>query len=379
MTTGTPGLGWTLLAFLLVIGPLVFIHEMGHYLVGRWFGVKADAFSIGFGREIIGWTDKRGTRWKVGWLPLGGYVRFAGDMNAASEPSREWLELPPEERERTFQAKPVWQRFLIVLAGPATNIVFALIVLTGFVMAYGEPRTPPLVAGILKGSAAEQAGLRTGDRITAIDSSPVTRFEDIERLIVLRANENIRVSYSRDGRSYTVDARPKSKDVQDEFGNKFSKGMLGVQRVSRPVIEPVPLIQAVPTAARQIGYIVSGSVQGLGQIITGRRSVSELGGPVKIAKYSGEQASLGPVAFLWFIAVISINLGFINLLPIPLLDGGHLFFYMIEAVRRKPLKPEAQEWAFRTGLAVLLALMVFVTINDLASLRLWSKLGGLIG
>jgi regulator of sigma E protease len=377
--TGNPGIAWTLLSFLLVIGPLVFIHEMGHYLVGRWFGVKADAFSIGFGREIAGWTDKRGTRWKVGWLPLGGYVRFAGDMNAASEPSREWLELPPEERERTFQAKPVWQRFLIVLAGPATNLIFALLVLTGFVMAYGEPRTPPLVAKVIAGSAAEQAGLRAGDRITAIDSSPVARYEDIGRLIVLRANEIVRVSYTRDGRSFTVEARPKVKNEKDEFGNEFSRGVLGVERVKQPVIEPVPLVQAVPTAARQIWYIVSASIEGVGQIIAGTRSVSELGGPVKIAKYSGEQASLGPVAFLWFIAVISINLGFINLLPIPLLDGGHLFFYTVEAIRRKPLKPEAQEWAFRTGLAVLLALMVFVTLNDLSSFGLWSKLGGLIG
>ncbi|MGZ8999183.1 MAG: M50 family metallopeptidase, partial [Allosphingosinicella sp.] len=334
--TGSPGIFWTILSFLLVIGPLVFIHEMGHYLVGRWFGVKADAFSIGFGREITGWTDKRGTRWKIGWLPLGGYVRFAGDMNPASQPSREWLELPPEERARTFQSKPVWQRFLIVLAGPAVNIVFALIVLTGFVMAYGEPRTPPLVASVVKGSAAEQAGLRAGDRITAIDSTRVAHFEDIGRLIVLRANEPVRISFTRDGRNYAVEALPRTKDEQDEFGNKFSRGVLGVNRVARQVIEPVPLLQAVPTAARQIGYIVSGSVKGLGQIITGRRSVSELGGPLKIAKFSGEQASLGPIVFLWFIAVISINLGFINLLPIPLLDGGHLFFYMIEAVRRKP-------------------------------------------
>ncbi len=377
--TGTPGLGWTALAFLLVIGPLVFIHEMGHYLVGRWFGVKADAFSIGFGWEIFGWTDKRGTRWKVGWLPLGGYVRFAGDMNAASEPSREWLELPPEERARTFQAKPVWQRFLIVLAGPATNLLFAVIVLSGFVMAYGEPRTPPLVARVQAGSAAEQAGLRAGDRITAIDSSAVDHYEDIGRLIVLRANETVRVSFTREGRSYTVEARPKLRNEEDEFGNKFSRGVLGIERVAQPVIEPVPLVRVVPTAVRQIWYIVSASVQGIGQIITGKRSLSELGGPVKIAKFSGEQASLGPVAYLWFIAVISINLGFINLLPIPLLDGGHLFFYTVEAIRRKPLKPEAQEWAFRTGLAVLLALMVFVTLNDLASLRLWSKLGGLIG
>ncbi|WP_225421051.1 RIP metalloprotease RseP [Sphingomonas parva] len=377
MNSGNPGFLWTVLSFLLVIGPLIFIHELGHYLVGRWFGVKAEVFSIGFGRELAGWTDRRGTRWKLCWLPLGGYVKFAGDMNPASQPSAEWLALPPEERARTFQAKPVWQRFLIVAAGPVTNFLLAILIFCGFLMAYGEPRTPAVIAAIEPGSAAAAAGLRPGDRITAIDGSAIGRFEDIANYVVLRPGERLRISYQRDGRAGETVAVAKAAVERDNFGNQFKRGKLGVGPGAR-VLEPVSIGGALSGGVRMTGQIVSTTVEGLEQIITGRRSVKELGGPLKIAKFSGEQASLGILAFLWFVAVISINLGFINLLPIPMLDGGHLLLYAIEGVRRKPLRPEAQEWAFRTGLAALLALMVFVTLNDLASFGLLTKLGGLI-
>jgi len=378
LTTGSPGLMWMALSFLLVIGPLIFIHELGHYLVGRWCGVKADVFSIGFGHEIAGWTDRRGTRWKIGWLPLGGYVRFAGDMNPAGQPSDEWLSLPAAERARTFQAKPLWQRFLIVAAGPVTNLLFAVLVFCGFVLALGEPRTPPVVAVVEAGSAAEQAGIRPGDRVVSIDGQSIGHFEDIGGLIIWRAGDELAVGLARDGRALTVTARPKPKVERDRFGNEFRKGMLGIGP-ARQVMEPVALWEAPRAAVRLTWQIVTGTIEGLGQVISGRQSLKELGGPLRVAKFSGEQASLGPTAFIWFVAVISINLGFINLLPIPLLDGGHLLFYTIEGIRRKPLKPEAQEWAFKTGLAALLALMIFVTLNDLTSFGLWSKLGGLIG
>jgi regulator of sigma E protease len=377
LTSANPGILWTIFSFLLVIGPLIFVHELGHYFVGRWFGVKAEVFSIGFGREIAGWTDKRGTRWKLSWLPLGGYVKFAGDMNPASQPSAEWLALPAEERSKTFQSKPVWQRFLIVAAGPATNFILAILMLTGIFMAIGEPRTPPLVGGVQPGSAAAAAGLATGDRILELNGSRIGTFEDIARKVVMHPGEPLRIRFERDGRTQEASTRIGARVERDEFGNEFRGGLLGVERPA-PVIEPVPAVEAVGVALRMTSYVVTTTVQGIGQIITGKRSVKELGGPLKIAKYSGEQASLGLLAFLWFIAVISINLGFINLLPIPMLDGGHLLLYLVEGVRRKPLKPEAQEWAFRTGLAALLALMVFVTFNDLASFGLWSKLGGLI-
>jgi regulator of sigma E protease len=254
-----------------------------------------------------------------------------------------------------------------------------VLVISGFLLASeGQYRTPPVIDVVDSGSAAAVAGLTPGDRITAVGGSRVAYFEDIGRLVMLHAGEPIRVDYVRGGRALHVVAVLKPKVEQDKFGNQFKRGLLGI-RTNHSVIEPLPVSQVVPTAIRQTWMIVSMSVEGLGQVISGKRSVKDLGGPLKIAKFSGEQASLGLASFVSFAALISINLGFINLLPIPLLDGGHLFFYMIEGVRRKPLKPEAQEWAFRTGLAVLLALMVFITLNDLASFGLWSKLGGLIG
>ncbi|HEY0148564.1 MAG TPA: RIP metalloprotease RseP [Allosphingosinicella sp.] len=376
MTSGNPGFFWTILSFLLVIGPLIFVHELGHYFVGRWFGVKADVFSIGFGREIAGWTDKRGTRWKLSWLPLGGYVKFAGDMNPASQPSPEWLALSAEERAQTFQAKPVWQRFLIVAAGPFTNFLLAIIIFTGFLVAIGEPRTPPIVSGVDPRTAAAAAGLQPGDRILSISGNRIDRFEDISRHVMLHPGKLVVIAYQRGAETREVQTRLTLNVQRDRFGNEFRSGLLGVR--GEPVIEDVSPVQAFGGAFRMTWNVVTTTVEGIGQIVTGKRSVKELGGPLKIAKYSGEQASLGILAFLWFVSVISINLGFINLLPIPMLDGGHLLLYAIEGVRRKPLKPQAQEWAFRTGLAALLALMVFVTFNDLASFGLWSRLGGLI-
>ena len=367
-----------MLSFVLVIAPLIFVHELGHYFVARWFGIKADTFSIGFGREIAGWTDRRGTRWKVGWLPIGGYVKFAGDMNAASQPSSDWLTMPAEERARMFAAKPVWQRFLVVAAGPVTNFIFAIAILIGFILAFGEPRTPPLVASVQHGSAAEAAGLRAGDTITRIGGVRIDRFEDIARQVVLRPGEPLKVEGTRLGRAFSVVARPRPDVQRDTFGNQYTRGLLGIGGSGVTMVKVSPA-GALSGSVRMTWDMVAMTVEGVGQMIRGTRSVSELGGPLKIAKLSGEQASLGPVAYFWLLAVFSINLGFINLLPVPMLDGGHLLFYAIEAVRRRPLKPEAQEWAFRTGLAALLALMIFVTINDLASFGLWSKLGGLIG
>jgi regulator of sigma E protease len=378
LTTGSPGFFWTVLSFLLLIGPLIFIHELGHYFVGRWFGVKADVFSIGFGRELAGWTDRRGTRWKVCALPLGGYVKFAGDMNPASQASPEWLMLPPEERARTFQAKPVVQRFLIVLAGPLTNLAFALLVFAALNFAYGEFNTPPVIHSIKDRSPAWEAGLRPGDRIVAIDGKAIARFEDIVPQVFLVPGQTLTIDAVRNGRPLEVRARIRELAGKDAFGHVYKRGVLGISPKESVIVRPGPA-RALTGAFADIRQALATSLQGVGQIVTGRRSVKDLGGPLKIAQFSGEQASLGWLPFIEFMGIISINLGFINLLPIPMLDGGHLLFYAIEAVRREPLKPEAQEWAFRTGLAALLALMIFVTLNDLASFGLWAKLGGLIG
>ncbi|HEV2079271.1 MAG TPA: RIP metalloprotease RseP [Allosphingosinicella sp.] len=371
----SPGLAMTILSFLACIGPLIFVHEMGHYLVGRWCGVKADTFSIGFGKEIAGWTDKRGTRWKVGWLPLGGYVKFKGDMNPASQASPEWLALPPEERAQTFQAKALWQRFLIVAAGPVINFLFAILLFMGIFGAIGYPTAPPIVTGVVAGGPAEAAGVAPGDRIVSIDGRELRNFAEVQGYILLRPEQQMSLVVEREGRKISLRPRTGATVSSDRFGNKAKIGTLGVYS-NAVALEKLPLSKLPGQAIRQTADTVQGMVVTLGQLVVGKRSVQELGGPLKIAQISGQQASLGWLPFFWLMAVISINLGFINLLPIPLLDGGHLLFYAIEAVRRRPLKPQAQEWAFRTGLAALLALMVFVTFNDLASFGVWKHLGG---
>ena len=373
-----PGLLLTVAAFLLAIGPLVFVHELGHYYVGRWFGVKAEAFSIGFGRELFGLTDRRGTRWKFGWLPLGGYVRFAGDMNPASQPSREWLQLPAEERAQTFQAKPLWQRALIVLAGPATNILVAIALLGGLAMVRGDLRTPSVAAAIQPGSAAAAAGFKAGDRIVAIEGRSVDTFDDLSRIVLYRPGERLSIDVERAGAAIRLTAVPGTHYEVDRFGNKYPMGRLGIL-APQQILVPVSILDAPGVGVRQTGQILRLMVDTLGQVVTGRRSAKELGGPLKIAQVSGEVATGGLVAFIGFLALISINLGFINLLPVPMLDGGHLFFYAVEAVRRKPVDPAVMEWAFRSGLLLLLSLMVFVTVNDLGSFGVWRGLAGLIG
>jgi regulator of sigma E protease len=376
--TETPGLLLTILAFLLVIGPLVFVHELGHYFVARWFGVKIEAFSIGFGREIKGWTDKRGTRWKLAWMPLGGYVRFAGDMNGASQPDPAWLALPEAERAQTFQAKPVWQRALIVLAGPVTNFLVAILILSALAVIHGDDRTQPIAGAIQPGSVAEQAGFRAGDRFVSIGGRETDSFGDILRMVKPRPSEVLAFEIERDGRPVHILVAPGVEIKKDRFGNVYRTGLLGIAPPPQVTVE-VGLFEAPGVAVRQTGEIVRMMVDGIGQIIMGKRSVKELGGPLKIAQASGEMASIGLETFIWFIALISINLGFINLLPVPMLDGGHLLFYAIEAVRRKPVGAVAQEWAFRSGLLALFALMMFVTFNDLSSFGVWESLSRLIG
>ena len=378
----SPGLFLTILAFALVIGPLVFVHEMGHYLAGRWFGVKAEAFSIGFGREVFGLTDKRGTRWKFGWLPLGGYVKFAGDMNPASQPDPDWYLLPAAERAQTFQAKPLWQRAIIVAAGPFVNFVIAFLILMGFALAYGDGRTPAVARDIVAGSAAANAGMLAGDRITALGGRDVATFDDVAKYIQLRANQTVHVDFDRNGRAMSVDAAVGSQTLRDRFGNDYKLGLLGIAPV-KPVWVPVGVAEAPVVAVKRMGSILTMMVDSMGQIISGKRPVSELGGPLRIAKVSGEQLALGLPDLIGLIALVSINLGFINILPVPMLDGGHLFFYAVEAIRRRPVRPEVQEWAFRGGLIAILALMLMVTFNDLGSFGLWNNLGkslaGLIG
>jgi regulator of sigma E protease len=250
-----PGLLLTVFAFLLVLGPLVFVHEMGHYLVGRWFGVKAESFSIGFGREIAGWTDKRGTRWKLGMLPLGGYVQFAGDMDPSSRADPNWMALPAEERNRTFQSKTLWQRALIVFAGPAINFLFAILILAGFAFAYGKSVTPPVVAGVLPKSAAAEAGLLPGDRIVSVDGERIEWFDELGRRIAHRPDERITLRAERAGQVREFDFRIGVEVQKDRFGNEYRIGRLGIMS-AKPVMRPVSLAEAPIVAVERTGDIV---------------------------------------------------------------------------------------------------------------------------
>jgi regulator of sigma E protease len=371
-----PPLWLVLIAFVCALGPLVFFHELGHYLVARMFRIPAEAFSIGFGREILGWTDKQGTRWKVGWLPLGGYVRFVGDMSPASNPA-DLEKIPPELRSRAFQLRPVWQRFLVVLAGPAANFLLAILIFTGFFALVGAPRSN-IVGQVQPQSAAAAAGIQPGDRILSIGDRSTPTFDDIRSVVAIRPNETVTMQVQRGDAVRNLRVPLKADVTTDPFGHPLRKGLLGVTP-TMGVLEPMPLTQALATSVEFTWRTTLSIVDGLRQIITGQISAKAIGGPISIAQVAGQGASLGPLAFVGLLALLSINLGFINLLPVPMLDGGHLFFYAVEAIRRRPVSAQAMDWAFRGGLAVLLTLIIFTTVNDLGSLGLWDGLQRLIG
>jgi len=363
-----------IVGFLLVLGPLVTLHELGHLLIGRWLGVKAEAFSVGFGKELAGFNDKHGTRWRISALPLGGYVQFKGDMNPASMPDRD---APVEDG--AFQHASLWRRALIVFAGPATNILIAVGIFAAFFMFIGrpvpvDPNAQLTIASFTEDSAAREAGLRVGDRLVSVNGEKLESFSELQNTIMLRPEETMTFEIERDGAVSTVDVTTRSTDVEDRFGNVSKVGLIGIASgASSFNFEPQGMIASLGLAVDHSLGIIDMMVTGIGQIFTGERSVQELGGPVKIAKFSGEQLSLGAMAFINFAALISLNLAFINLLPIPALDGGHLAFYAAEAIRRKPVGPRGTEVAYRAGVALVLMLMVFVTINDLVHLPVFGN------
>lgn len=360
--------------FLLLLGPLVTVHELGHLLVGRFFGVKAEAFSVGFGKEIAGYTDKRGTRWKLSALPLGGYVQFQGDMNPASVPDPD----APRE-EGSFQHADLWKRALIVAAGPVTNLLVAIAIFAAFFAIYGKPtitgaEDSRTIGGFSESSVAKAAGLEIGDTVVAVDGRPIADFSELRTTVALRPDKRMVFTIDRAGEEIDIALTTARVMDTDSFGNESAMGQIGVAAAGGAyVLEEVGVLEAIPLAVKQSWDLMGMMITGIQQIVVGDRSFDELGGPIKIAKYSGEQMSLGLVAFINFAALISLNLAFINFLPIPALDGGHLMFYLAEAIRRKPVGPQATEWAYRAGIALVLMLMVVVTVNDIFSLPIFGS------
>ena len=365
-----PDLLRTVISFAVVLGVLVFFHEFGHYLAARWRGVYVEVFSIGFGQALVSWTARSGTHWKIGWLPLGGYVKLHGQERPQDVPEEVRAHWMPG---KTFHEKSVLSRAIIVAAGPIANFVLAALVFAFLFAVVGRPLTLPIVGGVLPQSAAAQAGLQPGDTINSIAGQPIHDFKDIQHIVTTRAGDKLSIVIERNGKRQQLSVTPQQRDV-----NGQEVGLLGISG-SKMIYQHVSLPEAVWSGVTETWHVTAETVTGVAQMITGQRGTQDLGGPLRIAELSGEVAALGMASLLSFIAVLSVNLGLINLFPIPILDGGHLLFYLFEAVLGRPLPPRAQEYGFRAGLALLAGLFIFATWNDLTQLGLFHWVSGLIG
>ena len=372
------GLGDTLIGYLLpflfVLTIVVFIHELGHFLVARWCGVGIKAFSIGFGPEIVGFNDRYGTRWKISWIPLGGYVKFIDDENAASAGGgrRTLDQLTPEERARSFQGKSLAQRAAVVAAGPIANFVLAIVIFTAIFGIFGERITAAKVDVVNPGSVAERAGFLAGDRVISIDGSAIESFGEMQRIVGMSPDKPLHFVAERGGKTVDITVTPELKEITDRFGNTMRMGLLGIQRNAAPeewTLQRHDPVTALVMALKETYFVISRSLGYLYDVVTGRELADQLGGPIRIAQVSGQVATAGFVALLNLAAIISVSIGLINLFPIPMLDGGHLLFYGIEALRGRPLSEGTQEIGFRIGLAFVLMLMIFATWNDLIYLK----------
>ncbi len=377
METEGPGLFFTIAAFIGGFSLLVFIHEWGHYIVGRIFGVKIETFSIGMGKELFGRTDKRGTRWKVSAIPLGGYVKFFGDASAASNPGDIPEGLTEAEKSVCYHFKPLWQRALIVFAGPAVNLIAAVLVFSAFVHMRGIAITEPVIATVVAETPAAEAGFQDRDRILEIDGEEVERFSDIAQIIRLHPGHTLPVLVEREGRELLLRPTIGTQYFEDRFGNRYPYGQLGVTNVDAEGRTPYTVVNENPglftslaEGSRQMVGTTKMIFTTLGQMALGIRSVRELGGPVRIANAIGEAAHISLESFVWMLAMLSLNLGIVNLLPIPVLDGGHLLFYGLEAIKGSPISKKAQEAGFVAGFALMLIFMLLVTLNDLQSIAL---------
>lgn len=361
-----------LLPFLFVLTVVVFFHELGHFLVARWCGVKIDAFSIGFGPEIVGFNDRHGTRWRLSWVPLGGYVKFHGDDSVASSPDSETLaQLSEEEKRSSFHLKPVAQRSAIVAAGPIANFLLAIVIFAAIFASVGKFVTPPRVDAITPDSAAAAAGFEVGDVVVSIDGTPIESFSDMQRIVSVNPDVPLDFVVDRGGAPVKLVATPQLREVDDRFGNTHRIGLLGIQRSAEPD-EVSQVRYSIPAAiwegTKETWFVIDRTVSYLVGVVVGREAADQLGGPIRIAEMSGQVAQLGFLALLNLTAVLSISIGFLNLLPVPMLDGGHLLFYGIEAVRGRPLSERAIDIGFRVGLAFVLMLMLFATWNDIVNI-----------
>ncbi len=445
LTFGWDGLIGFVIPFIIVLSVLVFVHEWGHYIVARMCGVRVEKFSIGFGKELFGFTDKAGTRWKISLIPLGGYVQMFGDQDPASAKNTDEVKdgdakrvMSDEERKVAFFSKPVWKRAAIVFAGPAINFIFAILLLAGLYMSVGKPVNPPIASAIIVDGAADVAGMKPNDRVIAIDGKKIESFTDIQRQVVISLDRALDLTVLRDGKELQISVTPKKESLEDRFGFSHSRGLIGIMGtekgmdlasvktingtdvtswsaskvekrlnkiVGRDAVIGLPsgvddiqdvrvnvinvtdgqiflsessekeivaygVIQSVGAAMQETWFIVTGTLEAIGQIVTGTRPATELGGIVRIGAIAGDAAQNGILALITFTAMLSINLGLINLFPIPLLDGGHLVFYAYEAVFRKPMPERVMDYAFKFGMAFLICLMAFSNLNDIVQMIL---------
>jgi regulator of sigma E protease len=361
-----------LVPFVLVLGVLVFVHELGHYWVARYNGVRVEVFSIGFGPEIFGWADRAGTRWKISWLPLGGYVKMWGDENPASTPDQEALsKMSEQERAQSLHAKSVGQRIAVSAAGPLANYLLALSLFAGLFMIQGQPYVSPIVGTVVDQSPASQAGFQAGDRILSVEGQGIKKFEELAAYVSSRPGQALSFSVQRDEQVLTLEAVPAASSPH----TPGKGGFLGLQGADIQV-EKVGFFYSFALAFQEVWHISSQTLLGIFQMITGQLSADGMGGPLLIARLAGDVASLGVFALLRFAALLSVNLGLINLLPIPILDGGHIFLYALEGLWGRPLSDRALQWCYKVGMGIVLFVFILTTWNDLKRFALFQSLLG---
>ena len=360
-------LAQTVGAFVVILSVIVFIHEFGHYIVAKWNGVHIEAFAIGFGKEIFGWTDKSGTRWKFCLFPMGGYVQMFGDENEASMPAGKLKKMSKKDKARSFFYKPLWRKSLVVIAGPAANFLLTIVILTFMITQRGLPSTAPYVGEVLKDSAAYAAGIKKGDIIKVIDGDEVKKFADIPRMIAANLGEKISIVVERGGKDKELFLAPRITKSEDVFGNEVERPLIGIKS-GKLEVKDANLLEALQQAVIRTYQICATTLEFLGQMIVGDRGTDDLRGPLGMAELSGQASQQDFMTMLWFIAMLSANLGLVNLLPIPVLDGGHLLMYGVEAVSGPKIAQKVQHYGFMVGIAIIGSLVLLTTFNDISRL-----------